>query len=95
MAVTAAVTCVILANLYFARVEIGFLREGILVGLAWLAMSILLDSPIFFGGPIQMTPSDYFKDIGFTYLIYPAITIGFGWLLQKKERAPRPRTAHP
>lgn len=87
MAVTVTVCCVIFANLYFRQVTADFLREGALVGFLWLAISIVFDSPIFFGGPIQMSPLDYLKDIGVTYLIYPVITLGFSWrLAQGKER---------
>jgi hypothetical protein len=35
-----------------------------------------------------MTFLKYMYDIGFTYLIYPTVTIGFGYLLQRKGSAP-------
>lgn len=61
----------------------GYLREGILIGLAWIAMSIVFDLVIFIFGPIKMSLMDYTYDIAFTYLIMPAITTGFGYLLDK------------
>jgi len=72
---TATVVC---AVLYFRRVRSSFVREGVLLGLVWLAMNVVIDLPLMLSGPIQMTLGEYFADIGLTYLIIPAITIGIG-----------------
>ena len=34
-----------------------------------------------------MSLVDYLMDIGITYLIFPAITIGMGHLLEQRQRA--------
>jgi len=77
VAVTGATVAFGLA--YLRRARRGFLREGALLGLVWLAISLVLDAPLMlFGGPMQMTPSEYVADIGITYLIIPLITVGMG-----------------
>jgi hypothetical protein len=45
----------------------------------WLAICVLIDAPLMlFGGPMQMTIAEYMGDIGLTYLMIPAITVGIG-----------------
>lgn len=50
--------------------------EGLLVGLIWMMLSIVIDLPIFVAGPIKMSLLDYLADIGVTYLIIPIVTLG-------------------
>jgi hypothetical protein len=86
MAVTLTLCVVVLAILYFRRVTADYVRVGIVVGVVWLAISLLIDLPLFlFGGPMQMSFANYMMDIGLTYLIYPIVTIGFGYLLANKR----------
>ena len=66
--------------------EARFLREGILLGIVWLAINIVLDLLLFMEGPMKMSFTDYMMDIGLTYLIIPSVTIGFGYLLQQHRR---------
>lgn len=85
MALTLAAIGVVFAILYFRKLTGDYLRQGMMVGLIWFAMSVLIDLPLFiFGGPMQMTFANYMMDIGLTYLIYPIVTIGFGWMLARK-----------
>ena len=76
VAVTAAT--VFFAQLYFTRVEKDFLKEGVMLGSVWLAINLLIDLPMMFGGPLEMTLAEYFADIGLTYLIIPVITLSTG-----------------
>ena len=76
VAVTAAT--VFFAQLYFTRVEKDFLKEGVMLGLVWLAINLLIDLPMMFGGPLEMTLAEYFADVGLTYLIIPVITLSTG-----------------
>jgi hypothetical protein len=69
---------------YLTDVTSEFLREGLIIGTAWTAISILMDLPLFLEGPFKMPLLEYIKDIGLTYLIIPLITIGFGCLLKRK-----------
>ncbi|MFH1098614.1 MAG: hypothetical protein V1723_01690 [Candidatus Uhrbacteria bacterium] len=83
VAVTAAT--VIFTVLYFQTIETSFLKEGILLGAIFFAVSIALDLLMFSRGPMAMSFVEYIKDIGFTYLLIPTITIGFGYSLDKKK----------
>lgn len=79
--------CVTLfAILYLRKLESNILREGIWLGLMWLAVSIILDLFLFMWGPMKMSFVDYMMDIGLTYLIIPTVTIGFGYLLQRQRK---------
>ncbi len=82
MAVTVTLCVVIFAVLFFKRVTADFVRAGVTIGIVWFAISIVIDLPLFLlGGPMQMSFPNYMMDIGLTYLIYPIVTIGFGYLL--------------
>lgn len=86
MPVVVAVDSVIFTVLYFKKVETNFLKEGILLGIVFLAVSVVIDLLMFSKGPMAMPFLDYTKDIGFTYLLIPAITIGVGYILAKKKQ---------
>ncbi len=66
---------------YFSKVESSFIKEGLYFGIIvtlinWIIDAILMLSP----SPMQMTLSDYFQDIGFTYFMILPITLGFGFI---------------
>lgn len=83
----ALVSCIVgFAVKYLKTVEAEFLREGIFIGIIWLAASLALDFPMFSWGPMNMSASGYLSDIGLTYLIIPIITIGFGYILEEKNK---------
>jgi len=77
MPVVVTIVTVVFANFYFKKVDKNFIKEGIVIGLLWLVISIVLDLILFMEGPMKMSFVDYIKDIGLTYLIIPAIIIGF------------------
>jgi hypothetical protein len=84
MAVTVTLAVVVFSILYFGKTDGGYLREGVRIGILWFVISIVIDLLMFMWGPMKMSFLDYMYDIGFTYLIYPTVTIGFGYLLQRK-----------
>ena len=84
MPVVVTVSTVLFSNLYLKNVEAAFVKEGILLGLSWLTISLVIDLLMFMQGPMKMSFADYARDIGLTYLIIPTITIGFGFLLEKR-----------
>ncbi len=87
MAVVVAATAVIFAVLYLRRTQAGFLKEGALIGGVWLLVDIVIDLLLFLPpSPMQMPFADYMMDIGLTYLIFPIVTIGFGYALAEKSR---------
>ena len=71
-------------NLYFRRVEHRFVAEGAMLGILWCVMSILFDLPLFSHGPMQMPLASYLSDIGVAYLMYPAVCIPVGWLMESR-----------
>jgi preprotein translocase subunit SecG len=68
------------------KVKTNFLKEGILLGAVWIIISLIIDLVMFMPeSPMKMSFIDYMMDIGLTYLIIPAICIGFGYLLQTQK----------
>ena len=79
------VTCAVAAALWYFRVRsVAGLREGVLLGAAWAATSILIDLPLFLV-VFQMAPADYLADIALTYLAFPVITTGIALALQQSR----------
>lgn len=86
MPVVVVLCVVIFTCFYFQKLPGRLLKEGIILGVVWLAISLVLDLILFMpDSPMHMSFIDYLKDIGLTYLMIPAITIGFGYLLEKKR----------
>jgi hypothetical protein len=77
------VGCAVTASLhFFRRAGSTGLRAGLEVGLAWAAISVLIDLPIFlrvFGMPL----ADYAADIALTYLAFPLITAGIAVAMEQ------------
>ena len=86
MPVVLAACAVVFGILYLRRADAAYLREGVRIGLAWLVINLVIDLPLFSAGPMTMPLADYIKDIGLTYLIIPVVTVGMGYLLEKKSR---------
>lgn len=66
---------VLAALLFFRDVPRPDGRQGLILGLAWAAISVAIDLPVFLG-VFRMALPDYTADIALTYLAFPAITIG-------------------
>jgi hypothetical protein len=69
--------------LYFKGVPGDFAKAGLVAGIVWLAMNVLLDQLLFSWGPMQMSFDRYMYDIGLTYLMIPVITAGAGFLMDR------------
>ncbi len=85
MPVVVVICTVVFSVVYFRKVKAGFLKEGIVVGIIWLAVSLVLDLLLFMEGPMKKPFGDYIMDIGVVYLLIPVITVGFGLLLEKRS----------
>lgn len=84
MVVGAVSGCYLLFH-YFKTVESDFIRNGVIVGLSWFTINIILDAVILI--PIMKTTfEEYFMSIGLSYLSIPAISIAMGYLLRRKEK---------
>ncbi len=83
MPVAVAMTVAALSVSYFRGVRAKGVREGVLLGLIWLGISLAIDLLMFSGGPMKMGLGEYMADIGLTYVMIPAITIAIGaaWAL--------------
>ena len=84
MPITLTVCVVFFSILYFRKMDGRYISESIKLGVIWFAISIVFDLLMFMWGPMKMSFINYMIDIGFTYLIYPIVTIGFGFMLEKK-----------
>ena len=77
MAVAVTATAVGLGLVYLRRFRAGGIREGLLLGLIWLVISLAIDLPLFLlASPMQMTLGAYLADIGLTYVSIPVVTWG-------------------
>jgi hypothetical protein len=83
MPVVIAIWTVFFSIICFSKGYGRFLNDGILIGLVWLAMSMALDVIVFSAGQFMMPLKDYVADIAITYLMIPAITSGFGYLMER------------
>jgi hypothetical protein len=77
MAVVVAAAVVIFGLAYLKRVDANLRREGMLLGLLWFVICVVIDAPLMLlGGPMKMSLGNYLADIGVTYLMIIAITTG-------------------
>ena len=84
MFVTATATAAVLLVSYFRHVKGDYVREGVALGLLWLAMNIVLDIAVLV--PMTgMSLRDYFVQISFGYLAIPIITVLVGKVLAEKR----------
>jgi uncharacterized membrane protein YpjA len=84
MIVVGSISAAILLLLYFRRINADYLKEGILVGLTWLGINLLLDLLVLI--PMSgMSIADYFTRIGITYLVIPVMSITVGTALENKK----------
>lgn len=68
---------------YIMSLKKNYLREGVLIGVAWLIINLFLDFLVLI--PMTRLPlGQYFKEIGLQYLIIPVISISVGYILDKK-----------
>jgi EamA domain-containing membrane protein RarD len=84
MPVTLTFCVTVFTILYFQKVESEFRSESIKIGVIWLLISIVIDLTIFMWGPMKMTFIAYMLDIGLTYIIFPIVTVGAGYILENK-----------
>jgi uncharacterized membrane protein YagU involved in acid resistance len=88
MPVAVAAATSVFAVVYFQNAVGNPIREGLLLGLIWWLVSLLIDAPLMLlGGPMQMSLGEYFADIGLTYMMMPVITTGIGAALAYRSRS--------
>ena len=81
MPVTLSIITSFFAFKYLSKTESNFIKEGLYFGIIVTVINWFIDALIMLSpSPMQMTLSDYFQDIGFTYLMILPITLGFGFI---------------
>lgn len=73
--VVGVLSAVVAAVSYFRHWRAAGASDGVVVGLLWMAISIVIDLPIFLL-VFNMPLTDYMADIALTYLAFPIITWG-------------------
>ena len=84
MIVIGSVTGAIFLILYFKKVTKNYLREGLFIGLIWLAINWILDF-IVLVPMAKMDIGTYFAQIGLKYLTIPIFSITIGFLLNYQK----------
>lgn len=83
MIVLGSITGCFLLFRYFKFVEKDFIKQGVLVGISWFLINIVLDTLILL--PMMGESfSNYFISIGLRYTVIPAISITMGYLLNRQ-----------
>jgi hypothetical protein len=81
MSVLIAVAAMIFSYFYFRDIKTNFVVEGIIVGIAWFIIAIVIDLVMFLpASPMHMNFNDYMMTISVKYLIIPVVTIGTGYV---------------
>jgi len=84
MIIVGSISGAILLISYFKKINIGYLKEGVYVGITWFVINILLDLLVLI--PMTgMAISDYFFQIGLRYLVMPVMSIMVGVALENKK----------
>ncbi len=68
------ITAGLLLAFYFRKRAVS-VREALLVGTLWLAMNLIFDYPMFAYGPMKMTGTAYYSEIGLVYLTFPIFAV--------------------
>jgi uncharacterized membrane protein YpjA len=86
MVVIGALTGAAFLVLYFKKVKRNFLREGVSIGLIWLAINWILDLVVLL--PLaKMSIAAYFAQIGLRYLAIPVFSIAIGMVLEETRKS--------
>lgn len=86
MIVIASLVGSLLLVKYFKNVRNNYFQEGVIVGLVWLAINLVLDILILL--PMsKMALGQYFSQIGLRYLMIPIISTAFGMVLNQSAKA--------
>ncbi|WP_292463614.1 hypothetical protein [Methanolobus sp.] len=84
MIVVGSTTAAFLLISYFRNIGADYLKEGIILGLAWFSINILLDLVVLV--PMSgMSLGNYFAQIGLRYMVIPAMCITIGATLKNKK----------
>lgn len=81
---------------YLRAVRVGSFVEGLVVGLVWAAVTIVLDLVLYSVGAFNISLTEYFTDVASSYLAIPiATTLVVGFLQPRTNtvaQLPQPRS---
>jgi hypothetical protein len=84
MVVSSTIVGILLLAHHFRGISSNFVKEGIVVGVIWFVVNIVLDLIVLVG--ILKTPLvEYLISPGIGYLNMPVISIGIGYILSRKK----------
>lgn len=87
MPLVISLTVVVLAFFYLKNLDGDYVKEGVIMGVFWFTISIIIDLVLFLSpSALQMSFTDYLMDIGITYLMIPFITIGMGLVAAEAKK---------
>jgi len=86
MIVSGSVTGMWLLARHFRKVQTGYLKEGVLVGIIWFIVNIGLDLIVLVA--VLKTPLlEYLISPGIGYLCMPAMSVGVGYALSGRKNS--------
>lgn len=84
MIVVGSFSAAVLLVSYFKKINEAYFKEGIITGIIWFGINILLDLLILI--PMSgMSIAEYFTRIGIGYLVIPVMCITVGTALKNRE----------
>jgi len=81
MIVLSSVFGAFLLIIYFRKIDLNFLREGVSIGVSWFVINCILDILVLlpFTG---MSLTTWFAQIGMRYLMIPVMSISMGYIVE-------------
>jgi len=79
-----AVTVIVFSYFYFRGITKNFIKEGVLIGITWLIINIVLDIIMVLLGISELRLNSYMLYVAPLYIIIPAITIGLGLYMNQR-----------
>jgi uncharacterized membrane-anchored protein len=76
-------SAVVLSYIYFKDITSHFVREGVILAIVWVLITIVLDVVLIYLGISKTSLIEYAVTVVPLYVIIPAITIGFGLYLDQ------------
>ena len=77
-ALSIAISVIVFTYIYFKDVDSHFIKEGIIIGVVWLLISVVLDIVLILLGVTKLTLLEYALYVTPLYIIIPVVTVGFG-----------------
>ncbi len=72
------ISAALFSYLYFRDINMNFIKEGIIIGVTWLILSIVFDLILMIVGISTISLTDYAMLVAPLYVIIPVITVSYG-----------------